>query len=416
MRVQGTILGTAGCNITENTATGSGGGIWVDDPSDTSINTCTISGNTAKNGGGVLVSALAAVPHAVTISNSVINGNHALGTGSSGGGIRNHEGDLRVDNTTISNNDTDGNGGAYAVSSGNDTISNTTISNNHAQGVDSNGGGIYYQASIGATPSMTISNTTIFGNDATGSGGGIFNASGVVRPNLNNVTIARNTADSDQNNVGDGGGVAGGTSLEINNTLIADNSDASDTSAGGEVHPDCTSTLNSQGHNLIGILTGCNVIGSTTGNIINQPAGLDPSGLQANGSTGPMTVALLDGSRALGAADPATATATDQRGVARPQPLGSLPDIGAFESDASPPVSPTPIPSPTSNPTPTSSPVTPAPSDVGVDDGSVRGGGCSLTPSRIRGIEGISLLFLAPVGFVAWRRRASSAKKATAFI
>ena len=38
---------------------------------------------------------------------------------------------------------------------------------------------------------------------------------------------------------------------------------------------------------------------------------------------------------ALGGADPTSAPATDQRGVARPQPAGTNPDIGAFELDQS---------------------------------------------------------------------------------
>ena len=55
-------------------------------------------------------------------------------------------------------------------------------------------------------------------------------------------------------------------------------------------------------------------------------------GLADNG--GPtQTIALRDAvdNPALGGADPATAPATDQRGVARPQPAGTNPDIGAFE-------------------------------------------------------------------------------------
>ena len=39
---------------------------------------------------------------------------------------------------------------------------------------------------------------------------------------------------------------------------------------------------------------------------------------------------------ALGGADPAAAPATDQRGVARPQPTGTNRDIGAFELAQSP--------------------------------------------------------------------------------
>ena len=44
-----------------------------------------------------------------------------------------------------------------------------------------------------------------------------------------------------------------------------------------------------------------------------------------------MTHALLAGSPAIDAGDPATAPATDQRGVVRPQ--GTAPDAGAYEAE-----------------------------------------------------------------------------------
>ena len=64
-------------------------------------------------------------------------------------------------------------------------------------------------------------------------------------------------------------------------------------------------------------------------------------GLADNG--GPtQTIALRDAADnpALGRADPATAPATDQRGVARPAPEGTNPDIGAFELEQSNPEPP----------------------------------------------------------------------------
>ena len=74
-------------------------------------------------------------------------------------------------------------------------------------------------------------------------------------------------------------------------------------------------------------------MGNTPGDLENVPAGLlFAGGLTDNG--GPtQTIALRDAADnpALGGADPAAAPATDQRGVARPQPEGTNPDIGAFE-------------------------------------------------------------------------------------
>jgi len=86
-----------------------------------------------------------------------------------------------------------------------------------------------------------------------------------------------------------------------------------------------------QGHNLSSDGT-CFTPSTTNGDITADPK-VGP--LQNNG--GPTdTMALLDGSPAINAADNALCPATDQRGIARPQPAGGVCDIGAYE--ATPPV------------------------------------------------------------------------------
>ena len=64
-----------------------------------------------------------------------------------------------------------------------------------------------------------------------------------------------------------------------------------------------------------------------------MPASLLFAGGLADNGGPTQTIALRDAADnpALGGADPADAPATDQRGVARPQPAGTNPDIGAFE-------------------------------------------------------------------------------------
>jgi predicted outer membrane repeat protein len=335
--LRGTSLGPdEGCNIIGNTSDKNGGG-FINDNSDAEllVDTCSISGNTAANGGGIANGNVDNI--STTILNSLITGNHAIG--GDGGGISDgffggavNETLTIIDRTTISNNDASLDGGGYFKAFPTDpthitTITNTTISSNHAA---RNGGG------ISADGPINISNTTVFHNDAKGSGGGIFNTFSSF--DLNNVTIAGNIADNDGQHTDDsdddGGGIAGsdGGSIAIRNTLIADNLDNSPT---GPKDTDCSTTsglvIDSKGHNLIGVTDAdCVISGDTTGNIVNQPAKLDPNGLQANGSDGPMTVALVDGSPAIDAGD-SVATATDERGVART--LGLAPDIGAFESD-----------------------------------------------------------------------------------
>ena len=74
---------------------------------------------------------------------------------------------------------------------------------------------------------------------------------------------------------------------------------------------------------------------NSSGDQSETPAGLDPSGLQANG--GPTrTVALSSGSTAIDAVtDPTLCPATDQRGSNRGVPC----DMGAYDTDLSPTIS-----------------------------------------------------------------------------
>jgi hypothetical protein len=85
--------------------------------------------------------------------------------------------------------------------------------------------------------------------------------------------------------------------------------------------------MTSQGYNLIQDRSGAIITGDETGNIYGQDPLLGP--LQDNGGPTP-THALLDGSPAIGAGDPALAGTPDQRGVIR----GPAVDIGAYQTDA----------------------------------------------------------------------------------
>jgi hypothetical protein len=151
-------------------------------------------------------------------------------------------------------------------------------------------------------------------------GGGIESDSSSVF-SLNNVTITGNSA-------GKGGGIdISSGSVVLANTILAGN-------AGATGAPDCAGPLTTHGYNLFGTTTGCTVT-LGTGDIANPTPKLGP--LASNG--GPtQTHALLPGSPAIDAGNPAppgsgddACAATDQRGIARPQPLGGRCDIGAYE-------------------------------------------------------------------------------------
>ena len=241
---------------------------------------------------------------AVNISGlTVSNGNAGP---DDGGGILN-SGTLTLTNVTISNNSAKGGGGI--VNGGTLTLTNVTISNNSAE----DGGGIFN------FDTLTLTNVTISGNSATGNGGGIFSNFGAST--LTNVTISGNSA------AGVGGGILNlvGADISLRNTIVANSP------SGGN----CSSSITSLGHNLDSANT-CGFTG--TGDLINTDPHLGPLALNAPGAT--ETMALLAGSPAIDAADPATFPPTDQRGVARPQ--GAGPDIGAYEY--------VPTPAPTSVP------------------------------------------------------------------
>lgn len=189
---------------------------------------------------------------------------------------------------------------------------------------------------------------------------------------LFNVTIAKNIADSDQDDVGDGGGIiigpgpqSDGEIVTIRNSIIASNSDLS--SGGGAFglsRPhNCSGTFVSAGYNLISNAYGCNGFTDGVNGDIVGGAGLfagvaaQLGDLDANGGQ-TKTHALLDGSPAIDAGNPngcsdqnAAILGDDQRGFIRPADAGC--DIGAYEYNA---VEPTPTPNPSPGASPTSGP------------------------------------------------------------
>ncbi|HEX8681862.1 MAG TPA: choice-of-anchor Q domain-containing protein [Ardenticatenaceae bacterium] len=308
-----------------NSIDGSGGSIHVY-ASATIFNSEILSSTASAYGGGIFSRGV------ITLTHTLVQGNEAP----YGGGFYNSDGFSILDTSVITDNvatratptdpDDRGTGGGGIESSGILTMTNTTISGNTTSG---NGGGI----ASGGT--LTVTNSTISGNGAAGDGGGIF-TNQIYQPdlpfygvsNLNNVTIADNTADTDGNGSGNGGGIANDDALiEMWNTIIGDNTDT-----GGEA-PDCSGTFTSQGHNLIENPAGCTIEGDTDSNVTGQDPMLGP--LEDNGGATP-THALLEESPAIdqgltGCPNPFI----DQRTVQRPQDSDgdgdAACDMGAFE-------------------------------------------------------------------------------------
>jgi VCBS repeat-containing protein/predicted outer membrane repeat protein len=236
------------------------------------IDTCVFGSNSASNGGGAIYGD--GSPGSIAIRNSSFTDNTAV---LSGGAIFNHQ-MLTIDNSTLARNKAVASAGA-----------------GQGGAIDNNGGG-----------DLKLTNCTISDNTAI-FGGGISNYQSLT---VNACTFAGNSA------LYGGGIYASNNITSLANTIVALN-----TATNG---PDIYGTASSQGHNLIGNSSGANgLIGSDLVNVNPQ------LGTLANNGGPTQTRALLAGSPAIDAANTATAPATDQRGVSRPQ--GSQSDIGAYE-------------------------------------------------------------------------------------
>jgi autotransporter family porin len=219
--------------ITNNTATttdgyADGGGISNDEDSTLTITDTTIKDNIAIGtsnayGGGISHSFLSNV----TINNSIITNNTATAIGGNayGGGISNWGAFLTINNSTITGNTaTATNGNAYGggiSNNGDSTITDTTIKDNIAIGTNNAyGGGIYNYGTL------IINNNTITNNTATttkgyADGGGISNDEDSTLT-ITDTTIKDNIAIGTNNAYG--GGISSlGAFITINNSTITGN-------------------------------------------------------------------------------------------------------------------------------------------------------------------------------------------------
>jgi hypothetical protein len=290
--------------------------------------------------------------NSLTMTDSTVSANTATvapdGTGftdaNGGGGIYHDGGNLNIIDSVIENNTaavspgttntatpTDGGGGIFQF--GNQfVLEGSTVAGNvaHGPGVDRGGGGGILDSGNGSQ----YLNSTITGN-STDEPAAIDNSDGGGGILLNNVndgaTFANMTINANSASAATGGGINNqiSTTADLTNSVVAGDT-ALDSSG------NCSGPMVSDGYNLTDDPTGNNTCSLTaTGDIHGASPGL--GGLVGNGGPTP-TEALLSGSPAINAGDPAGCTdllgdplSTDQRGVIRPQPTGGRCDIGAYE-------------------------------------------------------------------------------------
>ena len=122
---------------------------------------------------------------------------------------------MSISNLTIANGLSNAGGGINSV--GDLTVLNSTLSGNQAVGAAAEGGAVYSDAGT-----LTIVNSTISGNSSDGDGGGLLNC-GSSTATLTNVTITNNGADASGAAAGSGGGIGQVSSnpITLRNTIVA---------------------------------------------------------------------------------------------------------------------------------------------------------------------------------------------------
>ena len=270
----------------------------------------TITNGHAYTGGGIYLSGASPILEDLYITENIVD--------YQGGGIYAEGSNSTINNCTISNNQCPNLGGGILAFVSRMEIINTKISQNSA----SYGGGIC----VAQNPSPTLTNVIIANNTATSYGGGIYLGANAT-PSILNSSIVNNTSI-----LGGGGFGIDGSHPTILNSILYHNTPQEvffDTDYGNQ------SSLS---------LSHCNIEGGFGGIVTNDMGTIE--WLSGNIESTPQFVnndssnyMLSDYSPCLGTGlDSLIVPVLDFAGNPRPNPAGSNPDIGAYESPLSEPV------------------------------------------------------------------------------
>ena len=225
-------------NITGNTATFNGGGIYISkqevilDPTGTVNIACNIAKHhaNATNGGGIYIEGTEDAPAGFKVTNTYPEGKVVLDSNESqtGGGVCVNNGYFHIDhnNIVITNNVAE-NGGGIAVLSGNFVMKAGSIGESGKSNIATNGGGVYV-----AGGAVTINNGTVAHNTATNGGGAYVSGGGLI---LNNGSFVSNSVSPTGYASANGGGffVQGGSFTMNGGTVTNNTANASVSGFGG---------------------------------------------------------------------------------------------------------------------------------------------------------------------------------------
>jgi hypothetical protein len=315
-----------------------------------------------SSGGGIFNSGV------LTVRNCELTLNHAGATVSSGrGGAIHNVGSADIRSSLLTQNDATTRGGAILNDAGGIlSISDTRITSNLAGATQGLGGGLYnagvlhvsrttisgngggdFTSGIGIANagSLTLVNSTLSGNRAFfGTGGGLFSTGSALV--IASTLVANESAFQGCCVLGSGGVFAGGGTIVLSHTIVAGNRDRPLGGTFRDCATDADGQIVSRGYNIFGLAAGCSADGAFDQE--HDPAAVFVTLLSPLGNNGGPTPthALLAGSPAIDAGDPAGCRdergrrlRVDQRGLRRPRDgsgTGSaVCDIGAFERQPS---------------------------------------------------------------------------------
>ncbi len=223
--------------VRNNRAANEGGGLWnhegstliIQNGSDISYNFA--SGNESFNGGGGVYNN----GGTLNVVDSSFFRNRARGAAGSGGGIFSTNGLVQVTNSDVSTNFANRAGGGIEVIDGGVTLTESSLGNNVAgpEGSASpgNGGGLHVTGSA----IVELDNAAVFENFAAREGGGLWNSGGGTMTVRNGTALTDNGAFGDAADDGGGGIFNNGGTLNVLDSVVAENRALGMLAAGGGI-------------------------------------------------------------------------------------------------------------------------------------------------------------------------------------